>query len=87
MTRTLCHVIFFLIAQFILPDLTPDLYDIINLEDLEQDDIDWQKWLFGLNAEKGIHACWESFGLIAMQLPEIYMKNFGVLSEVPSLGS
>ena len=47
----------FLTAQFMLPDLTPDLYDIINLEDLEQDDIDWQNWLSGLNTEKGKGTC------------------------------
>jgi hypothetical protein len=49
---------YFQTAQFIQPDLTPDLYDIINLEDLEQDDIDWQKWLFALNTtEKSKDMC------------------------------
>ena len=42
-----------LVAQFIPPDIFPDLDDVFDLDDLEQEDIDWHKWLFGLNAEKG----------------------------------
>ena len=37
-------------ASFVPPDFSPDL---INLEELDAEDIDWHKWLFGLTTEKG----------------------------------
>ena len=36
------------IATFQLPDFTADMYDTIPEDDLDFEDIEWQKWLQGL---------------------------------------
>lgn len=73
--KPLIHFCPFLTAQFIPPDLTPDLYDIINVEDLEQDDIDWHKWLFGLNAEKGEVKLFHYYGYLTKAM-EYCLNSF-----------
>lgn len=37
-----------LIATFQPPDFTADMYDTIRADDLDFEDIEWQKWLQGL---------------------------------------
>jgi len=40
--------IFVFIATFQPPDFTADMYDTIREDDLDFEDIEWQKWLQGL---------------------------------------
>jgi len=39
---------FVFIATFQPPDFTADMYDTIREDDLDFEDIEWQKWLQGL---------------------------------------
>ena len=41
------HLLFYL-ATFQPPDFTADMYDSIPVDDMDFEDIEWQKWLQGL---------------------------------------